>query len=186
MGAWTKLSREAQLAILAAAIASGSTLACSVCRPFIICDPPPPTPTLMICDPPPPSPTQTPDRLPTLTPVPTPSIIICDPPPPSPTPVADASRPPTLPLAHRREARVVQLGPRTLDFGVECPAPGGDVQWTVTGGALAALPGGGVRWEPADQPGRYLLQATVDWGTDGLAVDSRVLTVTEEGAITVG
>ncbi len=186
MGAWTRLSREAQLAILAAAIASGSSLACSICKPFIICDPPPPTPTLMICDPPPPSPAQTRTPQATATPVqkatPTPTMMICDPPPPSPT--TGASRP-TLPLT-RREVRIVQTSPAGLDFAVARPLTGGNVQWTVSGGALAALPGDGVRWAPPARPGRYLLQVVVDWGAEGLAVDSLVLTVTEDGWVIVG
>jgi len=196
MGPWTKLSREAQLAILAAAIASGSSLACSICKPFIICDPPPPTPTLMICDPPPPSPAQTRTTpkatttpvKPTATPVqkatPTPTLMICDPPPPSPS--QSSSAPSVLPLAHGREARIVQAAPGTLDFAVQRAAPGGDVQWTVSGGTLAALPDDGVRWEPPRRPGRYLLQVVVDWGAEGLAVDSLVLTVTGEGLVIVG
>ena len=202
MGTWTKLSREAQLAILATALASSSTLACSLCRPFVVCDPPPPTPTLMICDPPPPSPATPRPR--TATPVkkatPTPTMVICDPPPPSPTPTITICDPPpappatsgtptkssALPLPRREEVRIVQMAPGTLDFAVERPAPGGDVQWTVSGGALAVLPDDGVRWEPPDRPGRYLLQAVVDWGVDGLAVHSLVLTVIEGGAVFVG
>lgn len=181
MGTWTKLSREAQLAILAAAIASSSTLACSLCQPFIVCDPPPPTPTMMICDPPPPPPT-----VPPVTPAtPTPTMMICDPPPPSPSTSTSSSHP-ALPLAQRREVRVVQMAPGALNFAVEHPAPGGDVLWTVTGGELVALPGNGVRWDPPAKPGHYMLQAVVDWGADGLAVHSLVLTVTDDGAIVVG
>jgi hypothetical protein len=98
--------------------------------------------------------------------------------------------------------RIVQTAPGTLDFAVERPAPGavraqsvgaarvggtgGDVQWTVSGGALAVLPDDGVRWEPPARAGRYLLQAVVDWGAEGLAVPSLVLTVTEGGMVIAG
>ena len=111
-------------------------------------------------------------------------MMICDPPPPSPS--QSSSAPSVLLLAHGREARIVQAAPGTLDFAVQRVTSGGDVQWTVSGGTLAALPDDGVRWEPPRRPGRCLLQVVVDWGVEGLAMDSLVLPVTGEGLVIVG
>jgi hypothetical protein len=40
-----------------------------------------------------------------------------------------------------------------------------------------------VMWQPPAEPGRYLLQLVADWGYEGLAVDSLVLTVNRDGSI---
>ena len=88
-----------------------------------------------------------------------------------------------LPLAEIRSVDIVwQEG---FTFGVETPWPGARYRWSVSGGRLVETHAG-VTWQPALEPGRYLLQVVADWGRAGLAVDAVVLVVAEDGGVSFG
>jgi hypothetical protein len=171
----------------------------------MLCDPPPPppssTPTLtatatmtptatvsptttpMICDPAPPPPSSTP--------------MLCDPPPAPPSSAApgqsglraSAARPHArqeLPLAEIRSVDIVwEGGTSGLAFAAETPWPGARYRWNASGGSLVEE-SGCVVWQPPVEPGRYLLQVVADWGRTGLAVDSVVMVVEDDGSVRFG
>ncbi len=85
-----------------------------------------------------------------------------------------------LPLAEIRTIDI--LWGDGLTFQVDNPWPGARYRWSVTGGALLGQDEQ-VTWEPPQAPGRYLLQLVADWGVEGLAVDSVVLTVNRDGSV---
>ncbi len=93
--------------------------------------------------------------------------------------VGPASQAP-LPLAEIRTADI--LWGDDLTFQVDTPWSGARYRWSVTGGTLLGQDER-VTWEPPAEPGRYLLQLVADWGGEGLAVDSLVLTVNRDGSI---
>jgi hypothetical protein len=93
--------------------------------------------------------------------------------------IGSASQAP-LPLAEIRTVDI--LWGDDLTFQVETPWPGARCRWSVTGGSLVGRDEQ-VTWEPPGEPGRYLLQLVADWGYEGLAVDSLVLTVNRDGSI---
>ncbi len=85
-----------------------------------------------------------------------------------------------LPLAEIRTVDI--LWGDGLTFQVETPWTGARYRWSVSGGTLRGE-NEQVAWEPPAEPGRYLLQLVADWGYEGLAVDSLVLTVNRDGSI---
>ncbi len=192
--------RRLRKAVLTMIALYGGTAAVSCCPP-VVCDPAPPpssaprpTDTPMIFDPPPPPsvtalpPTSTPLELtPTLTPTETlapgasPTPMICDPAPAA-APGVPLAGSGDLPLAEIRTANIRHLG--NLAFAAESPWPGARWRWTASGGELAEA-GEGVAWQPPTVPGRYLLQVVADWGRAGLAVDALVLTVGEDGHVSI-
>ena len=88
-----------------------------------------------------------------------------------------------LPLAELRTVEIVwQDG---LTFAAETPWPGAWYRWSASGGRLIE-DRRGVIWRPPAEPGRYLLQVVADWGRTGLAVDAAVLTVEDDGSVTLG
>lgn len=87
-----------------------------------------------------------------------------------------------LPLAEIRAVDIVWED--GLTFSAETPWPGARYRWSTSGGTLAESDER-VIWQPPAEPGRYLLQVVADWGHDGLAVDSLVLAVEEDGSVTV-
>ena len=88
----------------------------------------------------------------------------------------------SLPLA---EIRTVDLvWGNSLTFSVESPWGQARYRWSVSGGTLEGE-GEQVVWEPPTETGRYLLQLIADWGRTGLAVDSIVLTVHDDGSVSV-
>ncbi len=87
-----------------------------------------------------------------------------------------------LPLAEIRTVDIVWGD--GLDFSVDTAWPGARLHWTVTGGELTGE-ADAVTWEPPPESGRYLLQLVADWGYEGLAVDSLVLTVCADGSIVI-
>jgi hypothetical protein len=212
---WNRLPHDVQRVLLALAVAASGTSSASCCFPRV-CDPAPPpkvspTPTWpRVCDPPPPPPrtaspgvtvtptsTVTPTRTvtPTLTITPgavrtaTPPPVICDPAPSPPRTTPGALAPQTqpgaalLPLAELRSVDVIWAG--GLTFGASTPWPGARYRWTASGGSLAT-DGERAAWQPPAQAGRYLVQVAADWGRDGLAVDSVVLVVADDGNISFG
>ncbi len=87
-----------------------------------------------------------------------------------------------LPLAEIRTVDIVWGD--GLTFSVDTAWSGARCTWNVSGGTLIEE-GNSVTWEPPLEPGRYLLQLVADWGYEGLAVDSLVLTVRADGSILV-
>lgn len=88
-----------------------------------------------------------------------------------------------LPLAEIRSVEIVwESG---LDFYAQSLWPEGQLQWTASGGTLAETDEV-VTWQPPDEPGRYLIQVVADWGSAGLAVDSIVLVVGQDGSVVEG
>ncbi len=212
---FSKLPRDAQKTILALIVLAGSASLTSCC-PAPICDPPPvppasspttapglltrsaptvspaitrmpPSPTApMICDPTVPPPTLTATA--TITPTGTPEItpVICDPAPPPFTPKPETRRDvtsPALPLAEIRTVEIVWAG--GLAFTAETPWPKANYRWSASGGKLVEQ-GVRVTWQPPVDPGRYLLQVVADWDAMGVAVDSIVLAVYEDGSVRLG
>lgn len=87
-----------------------------------------------------------------------------------------------LPLA---EIRVVDIvWGDDLTFEVESPWADAHYRWSVSGGTLIEERDR-VTWQPPAEPGRYLLQLVANWGADGLAVDSLVLAVSQDGYVVV-
>ncbi len=87
-----------------------------------------------------------------------------------------------LPLAEIRTVDIVWGD--GLTFRVDTAWSGARCRWSVSGGTLMEE-ADDVTWEPPTEPGRYLLQLFADWGYEGLAVDSLVLTVRADGSILV-
>ena len=87
-----------------------------------------------------------------------------------------------LPLAEIRTVDIVWGD--GLTFQVDTSWSGARYRWSVTGGTLIDEREG-VSWQPPSAPGRYLLQLVADWGYEGLAVDSLVLTVRADGSILI-
>ena len=94
-----------------------------------------------------------------------------------------------LPLAEIRNVDIVRqdclAGASRLTFAAETPWLGARYRWSASGGTLDEV-GDGVAWQAPPEPGRYLLQVVADWGRAGLAVDSLVLIVEDEGSVTLG
>ena len=61
-------------------------------------------------------------------------------------------------------------------YGVEANFPADQVAWSASGGELERVPGG-VRWRPPQRRGLYVLQAAVDAGDLGIAVDTLAIVV---------
>jgi hypothetical protein len=93
-----------------------------------------------------------------------------------------------LPLAEIRTVDIVWQdivpGDSGLTFAADTPWPGARYRWSASGGTLNE-PGEGVVWQAPPEPGRYLLQVVADWGRAGLAVDSLVLIVEDDGSVTL-
>ena len=93
-----------------------------------------------------------------------------------------------LPLAEIRTVDIVwediRSGASRLTFAAETPWPGARYRWSASGGTLHER-GERVVWQAPPKPGRYLLQVVADWGRTGLAVDSLVLIVEDEGRVTL-
>jgi hypothetical protein len=91
-----------------------------------------------------------------------------------------------LPLAEIRAVDIVWgdvlPGASGLTFEAETPWPGARYRWSASGGTLDET-GEGVVWQAPPEPGRYLLQVVADWGRAGLAVDSLVLIVEDDGSL---
>jgi hypothetical protein len=92
----------------------------------------------------------------------------------------DAEPESSLPLAEIRTVDLVWDG--ALAFKAESPWDQARYRWSVSGGELENA-GDRVVWTPPSRPGRYLLQVIADWGRTGLAVDSIVLAVDDEGTV---
>ncbi len=205
---FSKLPHDVQRSILTLLLLSSSaaTASCRATPTPQICDPPPPPPSPtvpMICDPTVPpaitrvSPTINPATVTstttitptaTITPTGTPAItpVICDPAPPPFTPKPETRRDvtsPALPLAEIRMVEIVWAG--GLAFTAETPWPEANYRWSASGGELVEQ-GARVAWQPPADPGRYLLQVVADWGPMGVAVDSIVLAVYEDGSVMLG
>ncbi len=87
-----------------------------------------------------------------------------------------------LPLAEIRTVDIVLDAEGS--FQADTPWPGARLTWSVTGGSLNET-ANRVTWQPPSTPGRYLLQVVADWGQEGLAVNSTILTVEGDGSISM-
>ncbi len=85
-----------------------------------------------------------------------------------------------LPLAEIRLVDIVRSA--DLTFQADTLWPEARYRWSVTGGTFVEEQDG-IAWQPPSEPGRYLLQVVADWGPAGLAVDSVVLVVDENGIV---
>ncbi|MCL4465058.1 MAG: hypothetical protein M1401_02905 [Chloroflexi bacterium] len=81
----------------------------------------------------------------------------------------------TLPLQRRLTLRILPVKGERFVYTVEANFPTGQVTWLASGGVLEQW-GAGVQWLPPPRPGRYLIQAVVDAGPLGVAVDSLAVT----------
>ncbi len=123
-----------------------------------------------------------------LTPAPpnteaTPTPMIFDPAPfPSSQP-SSSTHSDDLPLAEIRTVEIVWAG--GLTFHAQTPWAGARYHWSVSGGTLEESEAR-VMWQPPAEAGRYLVQVVADWGQRGLAVDSIVLAVLDDGTVLFG
>lgn len=85
----------------------------------------------------------------------------------------------SLPLAEIRTVDI-EYG-SDMEFNAVSSWQDAEYRWTVSGGRIAGS-GDTIVWDPPEAPGRYLLQVVADWGRTGLAVDSIVLLVREDGS----
>lgn len=76
-----------------------------------------------------------------------------------------------LPLQRRLALRIEAVAGEEFVYAVQANFPAAEVVWLASAGDLEPY-GGGVRWRPPQKPGRYLIQAVVDAGPLGVAVDS--------------
>jgi len=85
-----------------------------------------------------------------------------------------------LPLPSRQRAEIVLLGRdgRTVALEARTPYEGPHaVSWTVSGGTVDAGDGARVQWTLPEEAGIYQVELVLDYGVDGLAVDTMMLEV---------
>lgn len=82
-----------------------------------------------------------------------------------------AARQPAEIVVGARDGTTVELGARTRYWGLY------EARWSATDGELDRRDGPRVRWTLPSQPGVYQLELLLDYGADGLALDTLLLEV---------
>jgi hypothetical protein len=85
-----------------------------------------------------------------------------------------------LPLSALQQARITLLSRDGRDVRLQATTPFGGprtVAWSVTGGEVLSREGSGLHWRLPAEAGLYQAELLVDYGTQGLSVDTLVLEV---------
>jgi hypothetical protein len=86
----------------------------------------------------------------------------------------------SLPLVARERAWIVMVGGDQREVELEARTEYRDphgVSWSVTGGSLVINPNQKARWLLPEEAGLYQVQVVVDYGQNGLAVDTMAFEV---------